>query len=99
MNLIGIALDRIGAAPYEYRTKLVLGARLVELRLVLKLEQIVQRAANPELLVEAAMDGFLHGFSAARMAAAAVRPEQRPEALARGALLKQKFPAIIKYQQ
>src|SRR5579863_4673015 len=99
MNLIGIALDRIGAAPDEYGTKLVLGARLVELRLVLKLEEIVQRAANPQLLVEAAMDRFLHGFGAARMAAAAIRPKQRPEALARGALLNQKFPEIIKYQQ
>ncbi|HXC07828.1 MAG TPA: hypothetical protein VNV61_02775 [Steroidobacteraceae bacterium] len=99
MNLIGIALDRIGTAPDEYRTELVLGARLVELRLVLKLEEIVQRAPNPQLLVEAAMDRFLHGFSAARMAATAIRPEQGPETLARGALLNQKFPVFIKYQQ
>src|SRR5579863_9177571 len=99
MNLVRIALDGIAAAPDENRTKFVLGARLVELRLVLELEEKVQRAANSQLFVEAAMDRVLHVFSAARMAAAAVRPIERPEALASGALLNQKFPDFIKYQQ
>src|ERR1700722_16564171 len=73
-NFIVVRHDWLAPAPYEYRAKLVLRARFVELRLVLKLEQKMQGAAQPQLLVEAAVDRRLHGLGTAWMAATAVRP-------------------------
>src|SRR5712664_1936887 len=55
-NFVAIDLHGIGAASDEHRTKLIFSGRFVELRLVLELEQKMQRAAQPELLVQAAVD-------------------------------------------
>src|SRR6266481_2908549 len=88
-NFAAVDLDSMGSASDEHRTKLIFGARFVELRLVLELEQKMQRAAQPEFLIQAAVDRRLHGLGAARMAAAAIRPIQRPQAFECRPLLQQ----------
>src|SRR5918993_5493127 len=60
------------------RAELVLGAYGAELRLVLELVQVLERAREPELLLEAARDRSRHRLAAARMRAARVRPVPGP---------------------
>jgi len=68
------------------------------LGLILELEQKMQRTAQAKFLVKAALDRGVQGLGAARMAAAAIRPIQGPQALGCGALLNQQFAVTIKYQ-
>jgi hypothetical protein len=66
---------------------------------VLKFEQKFEPAAYPELLVQASARRRFHALHVARMAAAAVGPVERPEALGGRALLYEKLAAPIKNQQ
>src|SRR6202034_806700 len=77
----------------------MLGAGLIELRLILELKEEMQRAGEAELLAQPAVDGGLHGLTTPRMAAAAVRPVQRPEPLGGGALLQQQLLPAVEDQQ
>src|SRR5580704_14022186 len=77
-DFVGISPDRLAASSYIHRAQLILRAGRVELRLVLKFEQELRRAANTQLFVQAALRGRLQRLVAARMAAAAVRPIHRP---------------------
>ena len=52
-----------------------------------------------EFVEQAARYRDLHGFTATRMAAAAVRPVTTPEALAWRTLLQQQFAGVIKQKQ
>src|SRR4029077_18218567 len=80
-NLIPIDHELVGGTPYEDRAELVLGARRIELRLILKLEQKMQWTAQTQLLVEAALGCRLHGLVASGVTAAAIGPVPRPEPL------------------
>jgi|ERR1700685_2110936 hypothetical protein len=75
------------------------GPARVELGLILKLEQKLQRTAQPELLVQAALNGRFHGLAAPRMAAAAVRPVERPQPFAGRSLLQEQLTPVIEDQQ
>jgi hypothetical protein len=77
----------------------MLGSGRIELRLILKFEQELQRATDSELLVQAPLGGLVHGLPAARMGTAAVRPIQRPEALGRSALLYEQLTFTVEYQK
>src|SRR6476660_4146896 len=77
--------------PDEDRAELAFGPGRIELRLVLEFEQKMQRAGEPQLLHQAAVNGSFHALRASRMAAAAVGPVQRPESLAGRALLSQQL--------
>ncbi len=77
----------------------MLGASRIELRLVLELEQKMQRTAQAQLLVEAPVDSRLHGLGASGMTAAAVRPESRPELFRRRSPLQQQLTGVIEDQQ
>ena len=72
----------------------VLGARGVELRLVLELEQELEGAAHAQLLVEPARDGVGHVLATARVAATGVGPVVRPQPLAGGAALQQQVALL-----
>src|SRR5580698_5328789 len=98
-NLIRIGLHRVAAAADEHRAQLLLRAGRLELRLVLELEQKLQRTAQTQLLVEPPLNGGLHALRPARVAAATIRPVQRPEALRGGALLQQQLALAVEYQQ
>src|SRR5260370_317891 len=98
-NLIPIDPQPLGAAPYENRAELVLGASRIELRLIPELEQIMQWTAQPQLLVQAAIDCRLHGLGASGMTAAAVRPVPRPEPFRCRSLLQQQLTRVIEDQQ
>src|ERR1700733_13078057 len=75
------------------------GPARVELSLILEFEQKPQWTAQPELLVEAALNGRLHGLPAPRMATAAVRPVERPQPLACRSLLQEQLTFVIEDQQ
>src|SRR6185436_2142875 len=57
--------------------------------------EILERTRETELLLEAARDGVRHDLAAARMRAAGVRPEARPQHLARAALLQQQLVLCV----
>jgi hypothetical protein len=76
----------------------MLGARLVELRVVLKFEQKFEGAGYSELFVQASPRRGRHTLGGARMAAATVRPVERPETLGGGSLLHQQLTAAIENQ-
>src|SRR5579863_6727098 len=59
------------ASPDEHRAQLMLGPDAVELRLILELEQKMQRASQSELLVQPPLRGRLHGLIPPGMTAAA----------------------------
>src|SRR5262245_14899287 len=73
----------------------MLGADRAELRLVFELVEILERTAEPELLLQPTRDGIRHRFAAARMRAARVRPVAGPQHLARAALLQQQLVVAI----
>src|SRR5688572_27717 len=73
----------------------MLGADGAELRLILELVEILERTREAELLLQAACHGIRHGFAAARMRAAGIRPVPRPEHLALAALLQQQLVVAI----
>src|SRR5207248_423919 len=98
-NLARIDPDRIGAAADEHGTELLLGARRIELRLVLKLEQKLQRTAQSELFVQPPVDRRFHALGSPWMAAATVGPVQRPQPLRRRPLLQQQLAGIVENQQ
>jgi hypothetical protein len=75
------------------------GARLVELGVVLKFEQKFEPTMYTELFVQASPRRGLHTLHDPRMAAAAVGPVERPEALAGRPLLHEKLTAPVKNQQ
>jgi hypothetical protein len=75
------------------------GARLVELRVVLKFEQKFEHAAHSEFLVQAASRRSFHTFHAARMTATAVGPVEGPEALPGRTLLYEELAPAIKNEQ
>src|SRR5258707_1397047 len=52
-NFVGIDPDRLEASSYIHRAQLIFRAGRVELRLILKFEQKLQRAANSQRLVQA----------------------------------------------
>src|SRR3974390_985013 len=71
-DFITIGAHPLGAVAVKHRTELVLGAGRIELRLILKLEQKPQRAAEPELLTQPPLRGGGYTLTTARMATAAV---------------------------
>src|SRR6185437_4156536 len=88
-----------GASSDVNRAQLMLGPDIVELRLVLKLEQKVQRALKSKFLVQAPVYSCLHGLGTPRMTAAAVRPVVRPQPLRRRAALQQQLAALVEDEQ
>src|SRR6185312_15148577 len=88
-----------GAVTDEYRAQLVLRPDIVELGLILKLEQEVQRALQSKLLVQPPVYGCLHGLGTPRMAAATVRPVVRPQPLGGRATLQQQLAAPVENEQ
>src|SRR5580700_2233344 len=98
-NLVPIGADRIAATAYEHRAQLLLRARRIELRTILEFEQEMQRTTQAKLLLQTAVDRRLHSLGPTRMAAATVRPVQRPEPLGRRALLQQQLAVSIEDQQ
>jgi hypothetical protein len=98
-DLLGIDPDGIVAAPDEYRTQLVLGSGGVELRMIFELEQKPERATQPEFLVKTALRGDFHALPAARVAATAIGPIERPQSLGARTLLDQQLTGRIENQQ
>src|ERR1700694_452695 len=94
-DLVLVDADRVRAAPDEYRAELVLGGGGIELRLVLELEQKMQRAAQAQLLVQPTVDRGLQGLGAPGMTAAAIGPVQWPKRFGRRPLLQQPFAGAI----
>src|SRR5579862_9568482 len=82
VDLPWIAHHRLTRAADVNRTQLLLAAVGIKARLVLKLKQILQRAADAELLAQPPSRRHLQRFRASRMAAAAVGPVKRPQSLA-----------------
>src|SRR5579871_2982825 len=80
-NLVAVRVDATCAAAYEDRAQLVLGPDAIELSLIMELVDELQWTAHPELLIQAPMNRTLHRLGAAGVAAAAVRPVQRPQPL------------------
>src|SRR5262249_36788997 len=97
-DLTRIGPDRVAAAAYEHRAQLLLGAGRLELRLVLKLEQELQRAAQAKLLVQPPVNRRFHALRAPRMAATAVRPVLRTQPLGGCALLQQQLSLVVEDQ-
>src|ERR1700722_13621817 len=97
-NFAAVDTERLAASADEYRADLMLGADRLELRLIMKLEQEIQRTAHTELFPQTPLYGLLHRLRAPRVTAAAVRPEQRPQRLAGRTLLQQQLPVRIEYQ-
>jgi hypothetical protein len=77
----------------------MLGAGLVELRVVLKFEQKFEGAAYSELFVQASPRRGFHTLHGARVAAATVGPVKGPKALAGRTLLHEQFAVRIENQQ
>src|ERR1700694_4046037 len=90
-DLVLVDADRVRAAPDEDRAELVLGGGGIGLRLILELEQKMQRAAQPQLLVQPTVDRGLHGLGAPGMTAAAIGPVQWPKPFGRRLLLYAPF--------
>src|SRR6185437_9958073 len=88
-----------GTVADEHRAQLMLRPGIVELSLILKLEQEVQRALQSKLFVQPAVDGRLHGLGTPRMAAATVRPVVRPQWLGCRATLQQQLAAVVENEQ
>src|SRR5262245_5839 len=86
-------------AADEDRAQLVFRALVPEMRDVLELVDERQRALERELLLESPRDRIIHPFAGAWMAAAAVRPERWPQALARVALLNQQLAAPVEHEE
>jgi len=89
----------IRASAHIDRAQFVLRTPGIELRLILEFEQKLQRAAQSELFMQATMNRGLGGLGLARVAAHAVRPEQRPKPLGRRPLLDQQFAVVIEYEK
>src|SRR6185437_7577461 len=98
-DLAAIDAHAAAAAPDEHRAELMLRPDSIELRLVLKLEQKVQRTLEAQLLVQPPASGLLHGLRPPRMAAATVRPVVRPQPLAARAALQQQLAAVVENEQ
>src|SRR5579863_6687345 len=98
-DLVVVDPQPAGTAADEHRAELVLCPEIVELRLILELEQELQRALEPELLIQAPVDRRLHAFGPPRMAAATVRPIVRPQPLPRRATLQQQIAAVVENEQ
>src|SRR6185369_16456635 len=71
-DLVNVHVHRAIIAPVIDPAELVLGADRAELRAVLELVQVYERAFEPELLLEAPRDGLAHLLAAPRMRAAGV---------------------------
>src|SRR5205807_197304 len=98
-DLLPVDLEGRLAPSDVHRAQLVLGARIVELRVVLEFEQEVQRTTHPQLLAQAAVNRRLQALGAPRMTAAAVRPVKRPQPLRGGPLLQQQLASFVEDQQ
>src|SRR6185437_6469636 len=98
-DLILVDAHLAGASPNEYRAQLMLRPDAVELRLILELEQEMQRALESKLLIQPPVDGHLHALGPPRMAAATVRPIMRPQPFRRRATLQQQLAAVIENEQ
>ena len=88
-----------GRPTEENRAQLVLGSGTVVLRLIFELEQEFERAGQAEFLHQPTVDGARHTLAGTRMAAAAVRPVQRPQLLARTPLLQQQLIVVVENEQ
>src|SRR5690606_41115726 len=68
------------------------------LSVILELVQELERAREPELLLEPPRDRLLHRLPAARMRAARVRPIVRPERLVGAPLLQQQLVRAVEHE-
>src|ERR1700681_4345524 len=98
-DLVLVDADRVRAAPDEDRAEFVLGSGGIELRLVLELEQKMQRTAQAQLLIQPTVDRALQGLGAPGMTAAAIGPVQRPKPFGRRPLLQQALAGAAEDEQ